>query len=51
MTGKTDKPGPITVILPPEPPRLTPDAARALLKILMKAHERQVGGEAAQGDD
>lgn len=30
MTNKADKPGTITVTLPAEPPRLTPDAARAL---------------------
>jgi hypothetical protein len=29
----------ITVILPPEPPELNPEAARVLLRILLKAHE------------
>jgi hypothetical protein len=29
------------VVLPPEPPELTPGAARALLKILVKAYEQQ----------
>jgi len=28
------------VILPAEPPRLTPEAAQALLRILIKAHDR-----------
>ena len=32
---------PIEVVLPPEPPRLTPGAARALLRILVKAAEKQ----------
>jgi hypothetical protein len=30
----------VRVILPSEPPRLTPGAARALLRVLLKAHER-----------
>ena len=37
MPGKADGSEPVTVILPPEPPRLTPGAARALLQILVKA--------------
>jgi hypothetical protein len=28
------------MVLPDEPPRLTPEAARALLRILIKASER-----------
>jgi hypothetical protein len=28
------------VVLPDEPPRLTPEAARALLRILIKASDR-----------
>jgi hypothetical protein len=34
------------VVLPPEPPQLTPAAARALLRILLKAWaaEDQAGG-------
>jgi hypothetical protein len=28
------------VILPDEPPRLTPEAARVMLRILLKAHAR-----------
>lgn len=35
----------IEVVLPPEPPALTPRAARALLQILEKAVERQGDGE------
>jgi hypothetical protein len=31
----------ITVILPPEPPELNPEAARVLLKILLKAYEKK----------
>ena len=30
----------VRVILPDEPPRLTPGAAQALLRILLKAHAR-----------
>jgi hypothetical protein len=30
----------IRVVLPDEPPRLTPGAARALLRILLKAHDQ-----------
>ena len=37
--------GEITVILPPEPPELNPEAARVLLRILLKAHEKQYGHE------
>jgi hypothetical protein len=35
----------ITVILPPEPPELNPEAARVLLRILLKAYEKQFGHE------
>lgn len=42
MARKDHVSAPITVVLPPEPPPLTPGAARVLLKILMKAHESQV---------
>lgn len=31
----------VLVVLPEEPPQLTPDAARALLRILLKAAEKQ----------
>ena len=47
--GAMAKPGPardeITVILPPEPPELNPEAARVLLRILLKAYEKQFGHE------
>jgi hypothetical protein len=33
----------ITVILPPEPPELNPEAARVLLRILLKAYAKQFG--------
>ena len=36
---------PMTVILSPEPPALTPGAARALLRILVKAYEKQTEDE------
>lgn len=36
---------PINVVLPLEPPNLTPGAARALLRILVKAYEKQAAGE------
>ena len=35
----------ITVILPSEPPELNPEAARVLLKILLKAYEKKFGHE------
>lgn len=37
----------ITVILPPEPPELNPEAARVLLRILLKAHDKQFGSGGA----
>ncbi|HEY7146978.1 MAG TPA: hypothetical protein VH637_22255 [Streptosporangiaceae bacterium] len=45
----TGKRPPVEVILPEEPPELTPAAARALLKILMKAYEEQVANEGRSG--
>ena len=42
MAGNDSRRQPVTVVLPPEPPRLTPGAARALLRILVKAHEKQI---------
>jgi hypothetical protein len=33
------------VILPPEPPKLNPEAARGLLKILLDAYEKEFGHE------
>jgi hypothetical protein len=35
------------VVLPGEPPRLTPGAATALLRILIKAHAAQTARQAA----
>jgi hypothetical protein len=34
----------IVVVLPPEPPELNPEAARVLLRILLKAYEKQCAG-------
>lgn len=45
MAKPATGPGEITVILPPEPPQLNPGAARVLLKILLKAYEKQHGHE------
>ena len=33
------------MILPDEPPRLTPEAARVLLRILLKAHDQLAGND------
>ena len=35
----------ITVIMPDEPPQLNPAAARVMLRILLKAYEKQFGHE------
>ena len=35
----------IRVLLPDEPPQLTPAAARALLRILVKAHAQAIARE------
>jgi hypothetical protein len=43
MADSDSRREPIKVVLPSEPPELTPGAARALLKILVKAHEKQAG--------
>lgn len=40
----------VRVVLPDEPPRLTPGAAQALLRILIKAHDRLAAGGNPQGD-
>jgi hypothetical protein len=40
----------VRVILPAEPPPLTPEAARVLLRILLKAHDRLAGNGHPQGD-
>jgi hypothetical protein len=44
---KTDA---IRVVLPAEPPALSPEAARGLLRILLKAHDRLNGTVNPQGD-
>jgi hypothetical protein len=41
----------ITVILPPEPPALNPEAARVLLRILLKAYEKQFASDEASAMD
>lgn len=46
MAKKSAERDPVTVILPEEPPTLTPGAARALLRILLKAYEKQTEDEA-----
>jgi hypothetical protein len=38
------------VILPAEPPRLNPEAARVLLRILLKAHDKLNGTDNPEGD-
>ena len=40
---------PIRVVFPGEPPRLTPGAARALLRILLKAHAQINSTDHPQG--
>jgi hypothetical protein len=42
---------PVHVELPDEPPVLNPAAARALLRILLKAHAAQTGHRAAAGGE
>jgi hypothetical protein len=41
----------VRVVLPDEPPRLNPEAARALLRILIKAHDRLTAADPSQGGD
>ena len=41
---------PVRVVLPDEPPALTPAAARALLRVLLKAHAGQTGQQAVGSD-
>jgi hypothetical protein len=43
------EPGAVRVILPTEPPRLTPGAARALLRILLKAYDQLIDQETQEG--
>ncbi len=40
----------VRVVLPAEPPPLTPEAARVLLRILLKAHDQLAGNGDPQGD-
>ena len=40
---------PVRVVLTDEPPQLTPAAARALLRVLLKAHAAQTDQQAATG--
>jgi len=47
MAGSDSRREPVKVVLPPEPPELTPGAARALLKILVKASEQQAEASGA----
>jgi hypothetical protein len=44
-----DKAETLRVILPDEPPRLNPAAARVLLRILLKAHDRLAGDDHPDG--
>jgi hypothetical protein len=39
----------IRVVLPAEPPPLTPEAARVMLRILLKAHDRLAENDNPQG--
>ena len=43
------KAGTVRVILPAEPPPLTPEAARVLLRILLKAHEQLADNDHSSG--
>ncbi len=49
MAKDSPKQDRVTVILPPEPPALTPEAARILLRILMEASEKQASDKAHPG--
>ena len=40
----------IRVILPAEPPPLNPEAARVMLRILLKAHDQLADDDNPQGD-
>jgi hypothetical protein len=48
-TGSSSPAETLRVILPDEPPRLNPAAARAMLRILIKAHERLEKPDTPQG--
>jgi hypothetical protein len=49
MAKDSPKQDRVTVILPPEPPALTPEAARTLLRILMEASAKQAADKAHPG--
>jgi hypothetical protein len=40
---------PVRVVLPDEPPALNPEAARVLLRIVLKAHDRRNGNDTLKG--
>jgi hypothetical protein len=46
---RTQRDEAVRVVLPDEPPRLTPGAARALLRILLKAHAQINSTDHPQG--
>jgi hypothetical protein len=46
MADSDSRHEPIKIVLPTEPPDLTPAAARTLLRILVKAYEKQTGNDA-----
>jgi hypothetical protein len=39
----------VRVVLPGEPPALNPEAARVLLRILLKAYDRRNGNDTSKG--
>ena len=49
MATDSPKQDRVTVILPPEPPALTPEAARILLRILVEASEKQAADKESPG--
>ena len=48
-TKRSTDPSTVRVVLPDEPPRLTPEAARPLLRILLQAHDRLADTDYPQG--
>jgi hypothetical protein len=49
MATDSPKQDRVTAILPPEPPALTPEAARTLLRILVEASEKQAADKTHPG--
>ena len=47
--GTLSKTGTIRVILPAEPPPLNPEAARVMLRILLKAHDQLTDSDHPSG--